>query len=139
MIPTKLLNKNTPTSPNEIIEQTQEAYEMGITVAHLHARLDNEKPTYEKTVYNKIIEGLRKLCSELILCCSTSGRNFASLEQRLEVIDLYPDMCSLTLSSMNFINTTLVNLPSIIESLLDKMIDCGVNPELEYFDLGMIN
>lgn len=139
MIPTKLLNKNTPISPSEIIEQTHEAYELGITIVHLHARLDNEKPTFEKNVYKKIIDGLRKHCPELILCCSTSGRDFSQFEQRSEVIELYPDMCSLTLSSMNFINTASVNTPALIELLLEKMIDFGVNPELECFDLGMIN
>jgi 3-keto-5-aminohexanoate cleavage enzyme len=139
MIPTKLINKNTPILTNEIIEQTHEAFELGITSVHLHARLENEKPTFEKRVYQKIIEGVRKHCPKLIICCSTSGRDFPSIEQRSEVIELYPDMCSLTLSSMNFINTASVNKPDIIEALLDKMIDFGVNPELECFDLGMIN
>jgi len=139
MIPRKSMNENVPISPAEIIEQTHEAYEIGITITHLHARLYDEQPTYKKSVYNKIIEGLRKHCPDLILCCSTSGRNHPLLEQRSEVIELYPDMCSLTLSSLNFINSTSVNSPSVIEGLLDKMIEFGVNPELECFDLGMIN
>ena len=48
-------------------------------------------------------------------------------------------MCSLTLSSLNFNKSASINSPSIIEGLLDKMLDFGVNPELECFDLGMIN
>lgn len=139
MIPTKSLNEHTPISPQEIIEVTHEAYEIGISIAHLHARLENEEPTYKKSVYREIVEGLRKHCPGLILCCSTSGRNFPLLEQRSEVLELYPDMASLTLSSLNFLNTASVNSPTIIEGLLDKMIACGVHPEFECFDLGMIN
>jgi len=139
MIPTKAINKNTPISPSEIIEQTHEAYELGITIAHLHARLDNEKPTYKKSVYAQIVEGVRKNCPGLIICCSTSGRDTPALEHRSEVIELYPDMCSLTLSSLNFNKSASINSPTIIEGLLDKMLDFGVNPELECFDLGMIN
>ncbi len=139
MIPTKAMNKNTPISPSEIIEQTHEAYEMGITIAHLHARLDDGKPTYKKSVYAEIVEGVRKSCPDLIICCSTSGRDTPDFEHRSEVIELYPDMCSLTLSSLNFNKSASINSPSIIEGLLDKMLDFGVNPELECFDLGMIN
>tara|TARA_B110001450_G_scaffold231182_1_gene232892 strand:- start:979 stop:1803 length:825 start_codon:yes stop_codon:yes gene_type:complete len=139
MIPTKSINKNTPISPSEIVEQTHEAFELGITSVHLHARLHNEKPTFEKDVYRKIIEGVRKHCPKLIICCSTSGRDFPSFNQRSEVIELSPDMCSLTLSSLNFIKSASINAPDMIQSLLEKMIRFGVNPELECFDLGMIN
>lgn len=139
MIPTKAVNNNVPIAPSEIIEQTHEAYELGITIAHLHARLEDEQPTYKKSVYAKIVEGVRKHCKDLIICCSTSGRNFPDFERRSEVIELGPDMCSLTLSSLNFQKTASVNSPDIIEGLLDKMIAYGVNPELECFDLGMIN
>lgn len=139
MIPTKSVNINTPITPNEIIEQTHEAYELGITIVHLHARLANEVPTYKKSVYQKIIEGVRKHCPDLIVCASTSGRDFPEFEKRSEVIELFPDMCSLTLSSLNFVNSASVNAPETIMALLDKMIEYGVIPELECFDLGMIN
>ncbi|MDW3193277.1 MAG: 3-keto-5-aminohexanoate cleavage protein [Cytophagales bacterium] len=139
MIPTKSQTECVPTSPDEIIEQTHEAYELGITIVHLHARDSNEVPTYKKSIYHKIIEGVRAHCPGLIICCSTSGRNYPSFEHRSEVIELQPDMCSLTLSSLNFIKTASVNSPTIIEQLLDMMIRYGVHPELECFDMGMIN
>jgi 3-keto-5-aminohexanoate cleavage enzyme len=139
MVPTKKTNKTIPISSTEIIEQTHEAYEIGISMVHLHARQEDEQPTYKKSAYADIVEGIRKNCPDLIICCSTSGRNFPLLEQRSEVIELLPDMCSLTLSSLNFQNAASLNAPSIIEGLLDKMIAHGVNPELECFDLGMIN
>ncbi|MHA7865547.1 beta-keto acid cleavage family enzyme [Flagellimonas marinaquae] len=139
MIPTKSINTSVPLSPSEIIEQTHEAYEIGITIAHLHARDEDEKPTYKKTIYAKIIEGVRKHCPDLIVCCSTSGRDFSMFEQRSEVIELRPDMCSLILSSLNFHQVASVNSPKMIERLLDKMLEYGVHPEFECFDLGMIN
>ena len=139
MIPRKSMNINTPVTPNEIIEQTHEAYELGITIVHLHARLANEVPTYKKSVYQKIIEGVRIHCPDLIVCASTSGRDFPEFEKRSEVIELFPDMCSLTLSSLNFVKTASVNAPETIKALLDKMIEYGVTPELECFDSGMIN
>jgi uncharacterized protein (DUF849 family) len=139
MVPTKALTPHVPVSPAEIIEQVHEAYEIGITIAHLHARDESGIPTYTQEVYGKIFEGVRKHCSELIICGSTSGRTFPEFEKRSAVIELKPDMCSLTLSSLNFVKQASVNAPKMIKSLSQKMQQYGVNAELECFDLGMIN
>lgn len=139
MVPTKEMTPNVPISPSEIIEQTHEAYELGITIAHLHAREKDGIPTWKPEVYKNIFEGVRKHCPDLIICGSTSGRNFPEFEKRSAVIELKPDMCSLTLSSLNFIRQASVNDPGMIIKLVEKMTEYGVVPELECFDLGMIN
>jgi uncharacterized protein (DUF849 family) len=139
MVPTKSETPHVPISPAEIIEQTHEAYEIGITIAHLHAREADGFPTYRKSVYQQIFEGVRKHCPDLIICGSSSGRNFPELEKRSEVIELQPDMCSLTLSSLNFQYQASINSPDTILGLANKMKEYGVVPELECFGLGMIN
>lgn len=139
MVPQKDQTPNVPISPQEIIEQTHEAYEVGITIAHLHARDEDGTPTYRKNVYREIFEGVRKHCPELIICGSSSGRNFPEFEKRSEVLELRPDMCSLTLSSLNFLRQASINSPDMITDLAVKMTENGVVPELECFDLGMIN
>ena len=139
MIPTKKMTPHVPISPSDIIEQTHEAYEIGITIAHLHAREMDGVPTWKPEVYKEIFEGVRKHCPDLIICGSTSGRNFPEFEKRSAVIELKPDMCSLTLSSLNFIRQASVNDPEMIVKLVQKMGEYGVVPELECFDLGMIN
>jgi len=139
MVPTKKMTNFVPISTEEIIEQTHEAYEIGITIAHLHARLDNGIPTYKKSHFQKIFEGVSKYCPDLVICASTSGRDFPEFKKRSEVIELRPDMCSLTLSSLNFQNQASINEPEIIKRLAEKMKEYGVTPELECFDLGMIN
>lgn len=139
MMPTKAMTPFVPVSVEEIIEQTHEAYEVGITIAHLHARDIDGAPTYHSSVYGKIFEGVRKHCPELVICGSSSGRNWPEFEKRSAVIELKPDMCSLTLSSLNFMNQASTNPPEMITQLAEKMNACGVNPELEVFDTGMIN
>jgi 3-keto-5-aminohexanoate cleavage enzyme len=139
MIPTKEMTPHVPVSPDEIIEQVHEAYEIGITIAHLHARDQEGRPTYRKTVYSEIVEGVRKHCPDLVICLSLSGRNVSEFEKRSEPIEISPDMGSLTLSSLNFAREASVNSPEIIQKLSAKMLEYGVVPELEVFDLGMIN
>ena len=48
-------------------------------------------------------------------------------------------LTSLTLSSLNFAKTASINTPETIISLAKKMEDNGIKPELEIFDLGMMN
>jgi len=139
MVPTTKTTPHVPTTPNQIIETVQEAYEIGITVAHIHAREPDESPSYRMSVYQEIMEGLRKFCPDLVICASLSGRVHSEFEQRSEVLQLCPDMASLTLSSLNFPGQASINTPEMIVSLSRKMSELGVNPELECFDFGMIN
>ncbi len=144
MIPTKDMTPHVPVSVSEIIEDVHEACEIGITMVHLHARdATTGVPTYKKDVYAQIVEGIRKYAPELVLCLSLSGRDFSELEQRSDPLmlegSLKPDMGSLTLSSLNFNKTASVNAPVMIENLAAIMKQKGIVPELEAFDIGMIN
>jgi len=133
-------NSFAPLIPNEIIDSVHEANELGISIVHLHARdevtLEN---TYKKEVYQKIIEGVKKHCPDLLICVSLTGRNFPELEKRSEVLQLLPDMGSLTMSSLNFPSGASVNQPEMILSLISEMDKYGVQPEIECFDSGMLN
>ncbi len=139
MVPTKAITPHVPVSPAEIIEQTHEAFELGITIAHIHARNEDGSPTHRASVYKEVFEGLRKCCPDLIICGSSSGRSWSEFEKRSEVVELKPDMCSLTLSSLNFGKQASLNDPNMIVMLAEKMKAYGVVPELECFDMGMIN
>jgi uncharacterized protein (DUF849 family) len=133
-------NSLAPLLPNEIIEEVHSANEVGISIVHLHAR-DEEtlNNTYKKEVYQKIIEGIKKHCPDLLICVSLTGRNFPELEQRSDVLQLYPDMGSLTMSSLNFPTGASINQPDMILSLIREMEKYGVQPEIECFDTGMLN
>lgn len=132
-------NSFAPLEANEIIEDVIEANELGITLVHLHARDENLKNTYKVEHFSKIIEGIRKYCPDLVLCVSMSGRNFPEVEKRTEVLQLMPDMASLTLSSLNFQTGASINQPDVILKLIEQMEIWGVIPELECFDTGMVN
>lgn len=144
MIPTKDQTPHVPVSTNEIIENVHEALEIGITMVHLHARAEEtDKPTYKAQTYARIIEGIRDFTKDLILCVSLSGRNVNAFEKRSEVLqldgELKPDMGSLTLSSVNFNRESSTNSPEMIQLLAREMRLKGILPELEAFDMGMIN
>ncbi len=144
MIPTKEMTSHVPVSTDEIVEDVHEAYELGITMVHLHARDPKDgTPTWFPDIYADIIGRIRYFAPDLIICASLSGRIFHDLEKRAAVLDLdgdlKPDMGSLTLSSLNFNRQASVNSPEVIMGLASRMKERKIKPELEAFDAGMIN
>lgn len=132
-------NSLAPLTPNEIIEEVHQAYELGITLVHIHARDEKLNNSYKSEHYRPIIEGIRKHCPDLSICVSLTGRLFPEFEKRSEVLELKPDMGSLTMSSLNFTSGTSVNSPDMILKLLAKMTVLAITPEIECFDSGMVN
>jgi len=144
MVPTKEMTPHVPVTPAEIVEEVRMATRIGITSVHLHARdPETGDPTWERSVFADIIGGIREFAPELVICVSLSGRNWSAFEKRTDVLeltgDLKPDMGSLTLSSMNFSDEASVTSPAMVETLAKRMSEVGVLPELEAFDLGMLN
>lgn len=143
MVPTKELNAHVPITPAEIISEAISLAQLGVSMVHLHARAEDGRPTWCKEVYRRLIASIREECPELVICVSTSGRNWQEFSKRSEVLELAgddkPDMASLTLGSLNFMHSASCNSPQIIHDLCQKMQDAGIKPELEIFDFGMIN
>jgi len=144
MIPTKKQTPYVPITAEEIICDTVTAAEIGISMVHLHIRDEiTGEPDHKKETYARIIAGIRDKVPDLIICVSTSGRTKNEFETRSEVLtlkgDLKPDMASLTLSSLNFNNQASINDPTMIMQLLDCMNRNKIKPELEAFDVGMLN
>jgi uncharacterized protein (DUF849 family) len=144
MIPTKRMTPFVPISPGEIISEVLNAANLGVNMVHLHARDPaTGEPTYKKEIYAEIIRGIREKEKDLMLCVSTSGRHMNEFEKRSDCLnlegELKPDLASLTLSSVNFNKQASVNSPQMIQDLAGKMLKRRIRPELEVFDLGMIN
>jgi uncharacterized protein (DUF849 family) len=144
MIPMPDTTPKVPVACHEIIDQVLEASALGANMVHLHAREEeNGLPAYRKELYAEIIHGIRKKNNDVVVSVSTSGRNVVEFEKRAEVLELQgelkPDFGSLTLSSLNFNKQASVNSPEMIQALAKKMMENGIRPELEVFDLGMIN
>jgi uncharacterized protein (DUF849 family)/N-acetylglutamate synthase-like GNAT family acetyltransferase len=143
MIPTKKSNPYVPVSPDEIIEDAIRVYDAGARMLHIHARDEEENPTPDARLYEKIIGTIRKERPGVICCATTSGRNWSDFESRSATLylpeDARPDMASLTLGSLNFLSNPSVNSIEMVERLAMAMKEQGVKPELEVFDSGMIN
>jgi 3-keto-5-aminohexanoate cleavage enzyme len=139
MIPTKKDNPFVPLTPEEIAKDTYEAYKLGASIVHVHARDKNGKPTFQKEIFEKIFKEIKRKCPDIIICATTSGRVHPQVEHRAEVLDLYPEMASLTLGSLNFLQHPSVNPMETIKELAGLMKERNILPELEIFEPGFVN
>jgi uncharacterized protein (DUF849 family) len=143
MVPMKKDNPHVPVSVEEIVEDACRVVEAGATMLHVHARDADGAPTWRPEVFQRIIEGIRAHHPDVVIIATTSGREFTAFEQRSAVLDLdgqaRPDMASLTLGSLNFPASASVNDPKIVGQLATKMKEKNIKPELEVFELGMLN
>ena len=80
-LPKKEDNPAVPITVGEQIESTQEAFEAGATLAHLHVRNDDQTPSSDPEKFARLLEGLRRHCPGMILQVSTGGRSGAGRER----------------------------------------------------------
>ncbi len=73
----------------------------------------------------------------MIVQFSTGGRG-RELERRGSMLHLAPDMASLATGSVNFPTAVYENPPDFVEALAKRMLDGGIKPEVEVFDVAML-
>lgn len=143
MVPMPRDNAHLPVTADAIGRDVSACRALGAAIVHLHARDAEGRPTSHPDAYRELITHVRQQAPDLVVCVSTSGRTFGEFDQRAAVLDLdgdvKPEMASLTLGSMNFPTQASVNEPSMIERLARRMQERGIVPELEVFDLGMLD
>jgi 3-keto-5-aminohexanoate cleavage enzyme len=142
MVPTKELTPHVPVTIDEVAADVARCRELGVSIVHLHPRDERGRPSHRAEHAAPLVEAVRAVAPELIVCVTCSGRFVSSLEERAEVLELdglaKPDMASLTLGSNNFMTGPSVNPPDVIRGLAERMRDRGITPELEVFEPGML-
>lgn len=137
---TKEHNSSLPYTVEEIGIEAEKAYKAGASIIHLHVREDDGTPTQDKERFRACIKEIQKRCPDVIIQPSTGGAVGMSNEERLQPVDLNPEMATLDCGTCNFGgDEVFVNTENTIKEFGEKMIKLGVKPEVEVFDKGMID
>lgn len=126
-----------PLTPEEIAEEAFLAWQAGASIAHIHVRDQDGRPTQDQATYERTINLIKHKC-DIIVQPSTGGAVGMTPEERLQPVYLRPEMASLTLGTVNFGDDVFMNTPRDIETFAKTMQEQGVLPELEIFEAGMI-
>ncbi len=136
-LPTKKMTPAVPITVAEQIESTQEAYEAGASLVHIHVRNDDGSSSSNPDRFREVQLGIEKHCPGMIIQFSTGGRG-RDQNERGAMLFHRPDMASLATGSVNFPSSIYENPPDFIEALAGIMIDYDIKPEVEVFDIAML-
>jgi 3-keto-5-aminohexanoate cleavage enzyme len=139
IIPTRESTPYVPITPEEIASDVAACIDLGASMFHVHARNKQHQWDWRKETYQAIMDAIRSVSPDVIVCFTTTGRKTTNLSKRTACLDTDPPphMASLSMGSFNFRDDATVNDPKTIEYLLSAMRERGIKPEVEIFDLGM--
>ncbi|QDR83140.1 3-keto-5-aminohexanoate cleavage protein [Sporomusa termitida] len=138
-VPTKAMTPYVPVTAAEIAKDIIACYAEGAAVAHIHARDEQEQPTCEVACFAETVKLLHAAGCPIIKQLSTGARGGKTGEARAEPLTLNPESASLATGSSNFPASINANEPRLIEYLAKVMLAKKIKPEIEVFDVAMIN
>jgi 3-keto-5-aminohexanoate cleavage enzyme len=127
-----------PYTPDEIADECARCREAGAVMVHVHGRRDDGTPTQDRETFGAILEGVRARCDALVQF-STGGAVWMSVAERIEALDLRPDMATLTTGTVNFGDDVFMNSLPMIREIATALAAHGVRPEIEVFEAGMVD
>jgi 3-keto-5-aminohexanoate cleavage enzyme len=111
-----------------------------VSVAHIHARDAAQQPTHDRAAYGAILDEIARRDIDVITQLSTGARGGENtVESRGQMLDLDCEMGSLATGSSNFPTSVNANSPALVAALAEKMKANGIKPEIEAFDIGMVD
>lgn len=147
-------SKFVPVTPEQISCECLAAADAGAAIVHIHVRdIATGKSSMNLDYYREVVRRIRASESDVLINLTTgpgarfipgsegnsmdAASNLCTPEERVRhVVDLRPDICSLDMGTLNFGTSTLINVPSHIERMSERIKAAGVLPELEIFDSG---
>jgi 3-keto-5-aminohexanoate cleavage enzyme len=124
-----------PYTPPLLGETARAIREAGASIIHVHCRNDDGTNTHSVERFGQAYAAIRAQ-SDLIVQFSTGGAIGMTPQERASVLELRPEMATLTCGSVNFGDEIFENSFPIMRGLLKRMNEFGVRPELEIFDKG---
>lgn len=154
-ITTRAQHPQLPITPAEIATAAIEAGKAGAAVAHIHARDPRtERGSMDTLLFTEIVSRIREAGSDIILNLSTGeggrfvpgetepalagpGTTLTTPERRVAHVEaLRPEICTLDLNTMFSGSAVVINSPTNVAAMAERIYASGVLPELELFDGG---
>lgn len=140
-VTTKKDNPALPTQPDEIVDSAWKCYEAGAACVHIHVRNEDDTPSMRYDRFEEIVTKLRDQKFPGVINLTSSGGQGFSWDERIKPFkELKPEMASFDAGTMNWLHTVVfMNEPGFLEKCGEVMKEVNVKPEIEVFDMGMLN
>ena len=110
-------------------------------MVHIHVRDDNDAGSMRFDKFEEAVGLIRATGRPVQAQPDSSGGQGFSWEERIHPFrELRPEMASFDAGTMNWLHSVVfMNEPKFLELCGQEMRAAGVKPEIEVFDMGMLN
>ncbi len=142
-----------PVTPAQMAAEARDAFNAGAAIMHVHLRNQEEGfghlPSWDPNVASAVCDAIRAACPGVVINLTT-GVIGKDISGPLECIRrVRPEIAACNAGSLNYLKLkddgnwawppmVFDNPVAKIEQFLDVMDECGVHPEFECFDVGIV-
>jgi len=131
-----------PLSAEEIGVEAARCREAGAAMVHVHVRRPDGSPSQDTALFDAAIREIRQR-TDIVVQVSTGGAVGMTAEERCGPLALSgetrPDMATLSTGTVNFGDDVFQNPRPLIRQIAERIRALGIPPEIECFDVGMID
>ena len=126
-------------NPRAIARDVFQCYKNGASMVHLHCRDLNGRLTPDLSLLEETVDYIRALC-DIVVEISTGGVSELTIEERCQpCCPSWVEANSLNVGSVNLGAAVYQNPIQDVEYCVQKLLENKKVPEIEVFELGMIN
>lgn len=131
-----------PITAEEMADDAAKCREAGAAMVHIHVRNADGSPSQDTELFRAAIRAIRRKC-DILIQVSTGGAVGMSADERCGPLKLTgddrPDMATLSTGTVNFGDDVFSNPRPLIRDIATRIKGIGLKPEIECFDVGMID
>ena len=142
-----------PVTPEQMAQEARDAFNAGASVMHVHLRQQEEGkghlPSWDPEVAAAVVSAIREACPGVIINLTTGvvGKDVSGPLACIRRIK--PEIAACNAGSLNYLKIrddgqwawppmVFDNPVTKVQQYLDVMLECGVHPEFECFDVGIV-
>ena len=142
-----------PVTPKQMADEARDAYNAGASIMHVHLRRQEpgmgHLPSWDPAVAQNVVSAIRAACPGVIINLTTGviGQDISGPLACIRRVT--PEIAACNAGSLNYLKLkddgrwawppmVFDNPVAKIEQFLAVMSECGVRPEFECFDVGIV-
>ena len=142
-----------PVTPVQMAAEARDAFNAGAAAMHVHVRRQEEGmghlPSWDPDVAAEVVSAIREACPGVIINLTTGviGKDVAGPLACIRRVR--PEIAACNAGSLNYLKLrddgqwawppmVFDNPVAKVQQCLDVMAECGVHPEFECFDVGIV-
>jgi 3-keto-5-aminohexanoate cleavage enzyme len=142
-----------PVTPEQMASQARDAFNAGASIMHVHLRSQEpgmgQLPSWDPEVAENVCDAIRAACPGVIINLTTGvvGKDISGPLACIRRVK--PEIAACNAGSLNYLKIksngqwawppmVFDNPVAKVQQYLDVMAECGVHPEFECFDVGIL-